>query len=153
MQSRDSSSPNTNLGLAERRALAAYKSEKWPAVLETIRQAAGFEVPVEVRWDELALPGQADRYQTREYLGLPIFEPLVAALTDITRDDMGKEALRAKLARIVVRYDPPTGSIANYPNGLTFEGGVLDINWMPGVNPEDEAQRKAALVDLLERNL
>jgi len=88
-----------------------------------------------------------------EYFGHTIFDPLVAALANITRDAMGREALRAKLSRVVVRHDPQTAPVSNYPNGLTFEDGVLSINWTPGVNTGDQRQRTEALVKLLERNL
>lgn len=88
-----------------------------------------------------------------EYFGHTIFDPLIAALTDITRDAMGRDALRSKLNRIVIRLDPQTAPISNYPNGLGFENGELNIDWTPAVNTLDLRERTQALVSLLERNL
>jgi hypothetical protein len=141
------------LGLAERRALAAFQADRWPAIEASIHRAAGFPVPIQVEWEQIALPGQADRYGRPEYYGNTIFDPLIAALTDVTKDAMGKDALRAKLTRIVVRYDRATAPLSNYPNGVAFADGVLSINWEPGVNIHDQRPRTAALVSLLERNL
>jgi len=141
------------LALAERRGIAAFQAEQWPGLEAAIQRAAGFPVPVTVEWEQIARPGQASRYGTPEYFGHTIFDPLVAALTSITRDAMGRDALRAKLTRILIRYDERTRPLSNYPNGLAFENGVLSINWEPGVNVQDRQPRVQALVALLERNL
>ena len=141
------------LGLAERRAIAAYKENKWPGIDKAIREAAGFPVPVEVEWDQLAIPGSASNYGDDEFFGKTIFEPLTAALRSITADQMGRDALRAKLQRIHVRYDEASAPASNYPNGLKFAGGVLDINWRPYTNTADVKPRTDAITDLLERNL
>ena len=141
------------LALADRRSLSAFLAERWPQILAAIREAAGFEVPVEVRWDQIARPGHGDRYGKSEYFSDPIFEPLIAALRDVARDEMGREALRTTLTRIVIRHDPATAPIMDFPEGLAFEGGVLSINWTPGEHPDERAPRVAALVSLLERSL
>lgn len=141
------------VGLAERRAIAAYKQDKWPPIEAGIRKAAGFDVPVDVEWDQLTLPGDASHYADDEYYGKTIFEPLTAALTSITRDQMGRDALKTKLQRIHVRLDDKTAPASNYPNGLSFKDGVLDINWRPYSNTADVAERTKALAELLEKNL
>jgi hypothetical protein len=141
------------LGLAERRAIAAFQADRWPTIEAAIHRAAGFAVPVQVEWTQIAIPGQAERYNRPDYFGNTIFDPLVAALTDITKDAMGKDALRAKLTRILIRFDRDSAPLSNYPNGLAFENGVLSINWEPGVNINDQGPRTAALIGLLERNL
>ena len=38
-------------------------------------------------------------------------------------------------------------------NGVSFSGGVLDINWRPFTNPGDLDDRTKALTDLMEKNL
>ena len=141
------------IGLAERRAIAAYRQEKYPAIETGIQGAAGFAVPVEVEWDQLTLPGDAPYYARDDYFGKTIFEPLTAALRSITADAMGRDALRAKLQRIHIRYDEKTAPASNYANGLTFANGTLGINWRPYANPADVADRTQALTQLLEKNL
>jgi hypothetical protein len=141
------------IGLAERRAIAAYRQETYPAIEQGIQQAAGFPVPIEVEWDQLTLPGDAPYYARDDYFGKTIFEPLTAALRAITADAMGRDALRAKLQRIRIRYDEKTAPASNYPNGLSFAGGVLDINWRPYANTADLQERTQAITQLLEKNL
>jgi hypothetical protein len=141
------------VGLAERRAIAAYRQGAYPAIEQGIQQAAGFAVPVEVEWDQLTLPGDAAYYARDDYFGKTIFEPLTAALRSITADAMGRDALRAKLQRIHIRYDERTAPASNYGNGLSFQGGTLDINWRPYANTGDVAERTQAITALLEKNL
>lgn len=140
-------------GLAERRAIAAYRQEKWPSIEQGIRKAAGFDVPIEVEWDQLTLPGDAAHYGEDAYYGKTIFQPLTAALTSITADQMGRDALKAKLQRIHVRFDDKTAPASNYPNGLGFQNGVLDINWRPFSNVADVEDRTKALTQVMEKNL
>lgn len=147
------SASHAQLGLAERRAIAAYRQERWPPIEQGIRQAAGFDVPVDVEWDQLTLPGDAGRYAKDEYFGKTIFQPLTAALSGITADQMGRDALKAKLQRIHVRFDEKTAPASNYLNGLSFANGVLDINWRPFSNTADVADRTKALTQILEKNL
>lgn len=148
-----SSAVLAQVGLAERRAIAAYRQEKWPSIEQAIRKAAGFDVPVDVEWDQLTIPGDASHYADDEYYGKTIFQPLVAALTSITADQMGRDALKAKLQRIHVRFDEKTAAASNYPNGLSFVNGVLDINWRPYANTADVEPRTQALTQIMETNL
>lgn len=148
-----SSAVFAQVGLAERRAIAAYRQDKLPSIEMTIRKAAGFDVPVDVEWDQLTIPGDASHYADDEYYGKTIFQPLVAALSSITADQMGRDALKAKLQRIHVRFDEKTAPASNYPNGLNFPNGVLDINWRPYSNTADVKDRTKALTQIMEKNL
>lgn len=141
------------VGLAERRAMAAYRKDKWPGIEQAVQQAAGFAVPVDVEWDQLTIPGNASNYADDEFFGKTIFEPLTAALRGVAADQMGRDALRAKLRRVHVRYDEKTAVASNYPNGLMFQDGVLDINWRPYANTSDVQPRTEALTQILEKNL
>lgn len=140
------------IGLAERRAIAAYRQDRYPVLEKAIQEAAGFPVPVEVAWDQLTLPGDAKYYAEDGYFGKTIFEPLAAALRAVGKDTMGRDALRQKLKTIRVRFDEKT-STTNYPKGVTFEGGVLDVNWRPYANVADFKERVEAIVLLLESKL
>ena len=140
------------IGLAERRAIAAYRQDRYPALETAIQEAAGFAVPVEVAWDQLTLPGDARYYADEGYFGRTIFEPLAAGLREVGKDPMGRDALKQKLKTIRVRYDEKT-STTNYPKGVTFEGGVLAVNWRPFTNVADFKERVEAIVQLLEKNL
>jgi len=141
------------IGLSERRAITAYRQDKWPPVEAEIRKAAGFDVPVDVEWDQLTLPGDASHYADEEYYGKTIFQPLVAALNSITADKIERDALKTTLQRIHVRFDEKTAPASNYPNGLSFEDGVLDINWRPYSNTAHVEDRTKALTQIMKKNL
>ncbi|MEE7465478.1 hypothetical protein MFUR16E_32055 [Methylobacterium fujisawaense] len=141
------------VGLAERRAIAAYREGRYPAQEKAIQEAAGFPVPVEVVWDQLTIPGDAKYYADPGYFEKTIFEPLAAGLKDVTKDLMGRDALRQKLKSIRIRFDEKTAPASNYPNGLKFDGGVLDVNWRPFSNVADFKDRVEAVVKVLEKGL
>ncbi len=141
------------VGLAERRAIAAYREGRYPAQEKAIQEAAGFPVPVEVAWDQLTIPGDAKYYADPGYFETTIFEPLAAGLKDVAKDQMGREALRQTLKSIRIRFDEKTAPASNYPNGLKFDGGVLDVNWRPFSNVADFKDRVEAVVKVLEKGL
>lgn len=141
------------LGLAERRALKAYQDGKYPELLKEIRAAAGFELEVEVVWETIAKLGQAESYGEPGYWTDIYFVPLAKALARIGQDEMGKTALQAGLKKVVVRLDEASAPASNYPNGLTFEGGTLTINWHPYSNTDDVDERVDALVKTMEPKL
>jgi hypothetical protein len=148
-----SSFAQTALGLAERRALKEYQEKTFPDLKKRIDAAAGFEVPLEVAWESIAIVGQAESYNEPTYFTDVLFIPLIEAFKDITRDDQGKAALKGGLKKIIIQHDPATAPASNYPNGLKFEAGELSINWTPGVNSGDIKDRTAALKSVLEPKL
>ena len=141
------------VGLAERRAIAAYREGRYPAQQKAIQDAAGFPVPVEVAWDQLTIPGDEKYYSDPAYFETTIFEPLAAGLKQVGGDPMGRDALKAKLKGIRVRYDEKTAPASNYPNGLRFDAGVLGVNWRPFANVADYNDWVEAVVKVLEQGL
>ncbi|GJE55214.1 MULTISPECIES: hypothetical protein [Methylobacterium] len=141
------------VGLAERRAIAAYRQDRYPALEKAIQDAAGFPVPVEVVWDQLTVPGDAQYVSDDTYFGTTIFAPLAAGLKEVGKDKMGRDALSKTLKAIRVRYDEKTAVASNFAKGLTFKDGVLDVNWRPFANTADVKPRVEAVVEVLEKNL
>src|SRR5262249_26468781 len=117
------------MGLAERRAVEQFKSNDYPNWKAKIDQATGFEVPVEVAWEELAV---ADQYASSlgDFFPKVYFQPMVDALNAITIDDLGRNAIRDGLKKIVVRNTDQYASTS----GFSFEDGVLTIDHKPYVN-------------------
>ncbi len=145
-------------GLAERRAIKEYQDKKYTNLEQQIHGAAGFDVKVSVNWDKLAVAGQAAQYNEDSYLSNTVFLPLITALKDITKDDMGKTALKGALKEITITFDENTAPASNYKNGVTFESGVLAINFRPGSNSDGPGesnftQRTDAIRETLEPKL
>ena len=144
------------MGLAERRALKEYQDQKFPAVKAALDEAAGFDVPLEVHWEKIAADGQASNYAKDYYFTETYFTPLTDALKQIGADEMGRDALKKGLKKVVVTHDPSTAPATNYKNGWPFKNGVLTINYEAGVNTQDPSahqERVDALVDNLEAGL
>lgn len=135
------------MGLAERRSAERFKNEDYPGWKSRIDEAAGFEVPIEVAWDELAVLDYADQYA--EYFPAVYFQPLVDALSAIGADDMGKEALREGVSKIIVKNSGQYFS----PSGITFADGVLTFDHMSESNTHHVEERTKALQGLLEAGL
>ncbi len=135
------------MGLAERRAAERWKNDYYPDWKARIDQAAGFDVPIEVSWEQLAEADYADSYA--EFFPKVYFEPLMLALSAITVDDMGKNALREGLSNIVIKNSGEYGSTA----GITFRNGVLTINHRPHVNVHYGDERAKAIQQNLESGL
>lgn len=89
------------MGLAERRAIKTFEDTQWPDLKRQILDAAGTEIPIEVDWASLAADGYAELYA--EALPKIYFLPLLEAFKNVAFDDMGKEALRDGVKRIVIQ--------------------------------------------------
>ena len=135
------------MGLAERRGAERFKNDAYPDWKARIDQAAGFKVPVEVAWEELAVADYADSYA--EFFPKVYFQPLVLALSAITVDDMGKDAVREGLEKVVIKNSGEYGSTS----GITFRNGVLTINHRSHVNVDYYEERAKAIQQNLESGL
>lgn len=135
------------MGLAERRAVEHFKNDAYPDWRTKITSAAGFDVPVEVAWDELAVTDYADSYG--DFFVKVYFQPLVDALNGITFDELGKTALREGLQKIVVHNSSQYSS----NTGITFTAGVLTFDHQPHVNVDYSEDRTKGLQQILEAGL
>jgi hypothetical protein len=135
------------MGLAERRAVERFKNDDYPGWKSRIDQAAGFEIPVEVAWEELQVEDYADSYA--EFFPKVYFKPLTQALSAVTIDDLGRSALREGLSRIVIRNTGGFYSAA----GIMFGDSVLTLDHQPHVNIDDGEERAKAMQRILESGL
>jgi hypothetical protein len=135
------------MGLAERRAVEHFKTDDFPGWMSKITKAAGFEVPVEVSWEALAVPDYASSYA--DFFGKVYFQPLVDALNGIAFDELGRNALRDGLEKIVITN---TDEFYN-TRGFTFAGGVLTLDHQPNTNVDDVEERAKGLQRILESGL
>lgn len=134
------------MGLAERRAVEQFKNEVYPGWKSRIDEAAGFEVLIEVAWEELAVDDYASSYA--EFFPRVYFEPLAETLGAIAADEMGKSALRAGLSKVIIRNTGQYGSAW----GISFTGGVLTFDHKPQASSGDGEELKT-LRKVLESGL
>ncbi len=139
-----------DLGLAERRAIAAYATDIWPKYELEIQDLAGFPIPINLDTKSLALPGLAGTYASDDYLRKPIIDPILQAIGTITVTEIGRTALKDGLKSIVIHYDETSAPSSNYKDGVNMEDGVLTINWKPYTNVDDVEPRALALLSVIE---
>jgi hypothetical protein len=135
------------MGLAERRAIEQFKTDDYPGWQAKIEKAAGFPVPVEVSWEELAVNEYASSYA--EFFPKVYFQPLVDALNAITFDELGRTAAREGLKKIIIRNTEEYYST----RGFTFADGVLTLDHQPHTNVDDIEERAKGLQQILESGL
>ena len=135
------------MGLAERRSAERFKNEDYPGWKSRIDEAAGFEVEIEVAWGELAVADYADSYA--EYFPQVYFQPLLDAFSAIGADDMGKEALREGVSKVIIKNSDQFFS----PSGITFADGVLTFDHKSESNTHHVEERTKAIQTLLENAL
>ena len=112
------------MGLAEKRIIKEFETTVYPGLKQKIDEAAGFAVPMEVRWETLA---KEERY-SHQWLGAwqnVYFQPIIDAFKHICADDMGKEALKGALKQIVVQNTKDSYS----SDWASFESGVLTLDY------------------------
>jgi hypothetical protein len=134
------------MGLAERRAIKHFQDNTYPPLLKQIQDAAGFAVTVEVDWESLATLESSHLYE--ECLPKVYFLPVVDGMARIAIDDMGKEALKSAVKKIVIQNKKPDYS--SY--WATFEHGVLTLDHQLS-NVDYGKDRADELVRILESKL
>lgn len=104
------------MGLAEKRWVQERKKtdeETFVAQLKTVTQV---EVPVEIDWDAFSTNIGDAQYISHDSYGLP---NLIKAFKEITVDDLGKDAVKGALKKIVIKPAPSDQA------RFAFEGGVV----------------------------
>lgn len=135
------------MGLAERRATKEFQDKHFPALKQEIHKAAGFPVPIEINWEQLAVEDRSDYYA--EWWPDVFFRPLIEALRRIGRDDMGKQALKDGLKKIEFR-----NSIGAYSphSAISFVSGALVIDHELS-NVGDIEERTKYIIEIVEKAL
>ena len=104
------------MGLAEKRWAADKKKTDEPAFVSQINSTLGFTIPVEIDWDGFSNDLGESQYITHDSYGLP---NLVKALSTITSDDLGKDAIKGSLKKIVI------APAKSDDTSFTFAQGVI----------------------------
>jgi hypothetical protein len=134
--------------LAQRRVVQEFETNRFPALKSQLEEAAGLPIPLEVNWDSLAVANEENNYA--ESWPKVYFEPLIAALKHVGNDDMGREAIKSGIKKIVVQ------NIKGCDYGdcwASFHDGVLTLDHNSVANAFDTEARKKGLVAVLEQSL
>jgi hypothetical protein len=135
------------MGLAGRRAAKEFETNVFPKLKAEIDAVAGFPVPIEVRWDTLT---KDETYVASWNDAWPkiYFTPMVEAFKSICADDLGKEALKGALKKVIVQ--DAKDSYSSW--WATFEGGTLTLDYQ-FTNVDYVDDRTKVLRETLEKAL
>lgn len=136
------------MGLLEKRAVKEYQDNKYNALVSEINQIAGYEIEFDVKWDTLAVNDHSHLFEegfTKVY-----FMPVINALKEITKDDLGKEALKETLKKIIVKNEE---GISYYESAYSYSEKVLTIDHEPFTNMDNVSDRSNFLVEFLSSKM
>jgi len=136
------------MGLAEKRATKDFQEQVFGNWKTELAAVIGFEVPVEVKWDQLAEEGMSHMYA--EAWSKVYFQPLIAACKSICADDMGRDALKGALKKIEIVNE---NGIYSGESCCSFSNGTLKIDHQPHSNIDYGDARTAGIVKTLEQSL
>ncbi|WP_196894899.1 hypothetical protein [Aureivirga marina] len=136
------------MGLKEKRAIQNFKETKFEDLKTEVLNTLGFEVPMEVEWDSLAKDTKVDLY--REAIPAIYFQPQIETFKDICQDDLGKEAMKEVLKKIVIKNENDIWSATKWAK---FEDGVLTLDHETTSNMGNVEDRIYYLKELLENAL
>lgn len=136
------------MGLAQKRIITEFKEKEFPKWKSQVDATAGFEVPMDVKWDTLASDDYDNRDQYFQWFEKVYFRPLLTVIKNICIDDMGKTALREQLKKITI-----DGSDGHGPHHTTFEGGHLLIKHKAHTNVDQENDRIQGWQHMIEQKL
>jgi hypothetical protein len=136
------------MGLAERRATKEFQDHALPALRAEIDALCGQPVELEIHWEQLAKEDYAHVYD--ESWRKVYFQPVLSALTSICRDELGKEAIKAGLKKIVFCN---TRGAYSADSAISFTAGELTIDHEPCTNIDYVEERSNHLVKIVEKAL
>lgn len=136
------------MGLAERRATKEFQDKSLPGLKAELEKLTGKPVELEINWEQLAKDDYGNSYD--EFWRKVYFQPVLTALKSITRDELGKEAIKQGLRKIVFCN---TRGAYSAESAISFSGGELTIDHDPCSNVDYVEERSKHVIHLVEKSL
>jgi hypothetical protein len=136
------------MGLQEKRAVKEFQDNHLSKLTKEVNAAAGFDVPMEIDWNSLMVNEYSHLYTegfTKVY-----FTTLTLAFKEIAADDMGKEALKSTLKKVVIKNSNDHYSASS---AISFENGVLTFDHTPISNVDQYVDRAKYMADLMMKQM
>jgi hypothetical protein len=106
------------MGLNERRKIKELQDTTFPGRVKEIEEICGAPIPYEVDWESLS-----DDMEGLNFIDNISCHRLNMALRPICSDDMGKQAVREVLKKIVLKNVKTKDEMK-----ISFQGGVLEMH-------------------------
>ncbi len=134
--------------LKERQAIEAYKKNHLPQQQEAFYAAFGEKPQIEFDWETLSAPDAIGYFH--DAMEKTIFNTLTEAFKEVCSDDLGRQAVKNSVKKIVV-----TNQRKSYlgDGAFTLKDGVLTYDIDPLVNIDYWEEKKKCLVEFFGNNL
>lgn len=136
------------MGLAERRIIKAYQESKYQDFLNEVKNLIDGDIEFEIDWN--SLPNEKYPKNLEQGLTEVYFQPILSSFKTIAEDDMGKEAIRESVKKVIIK-DENDNAYASQT--YKFNDGVLIVDHCSYTNIGNTAERTKFLTKLLESNL
>jgi hypothetical protein len=136
------------MGLAERRATKEFQDKALPALRAELDKLAGKAIELDIHWEQLAKEDGAASYD--EWWRKVYFQPVLNALKSITRDPIGRDAIKEGFHKLILSN---TRGAYSADSAISFTAGELTIDHDPGSNVDDVDERANHIVKIVERAL
>lgn len=134
-------------GLGERRVMKQFAEVHLPEFVKQLQEIVGFALAVDVNWESLHHQGSDSSYWI-ENMKKVYFEPTVAAFKAVCADDMGREAVKAKIKKLLIQ-----NSDGRYNNFCSIDSNTLVFDHGPDTNVDYGNDRTKELTSFLESSL
>ncbi|MFC7072868.1 hypothetical protein ACFQJ7_13670 [Halovenus rubra] len=132
--------------LGHKRTVKEFEDDEMPSLKESLDDAAGFEVELDIEWDTL-IDERVDEELWFEGWTKVYFQPTIDAFESICSDELGQEALQADLESVVFKNE------AGMTGDISYEDGVLTVDKEPCTNMNKVDKRTESIVSVLESSL
>ncbi|AFO57641.1 MULTISPECIES: hypothetical protein [unclassified Natrinema] len=132
--------------LGHKRKVKEFEDDEMPSLTESLDDAAGFEVDLDIEWESL-IDERVDEELWFEGWTKVYFQPTIDAFASICRDELGQEALQADLESVVFKNK------AGMTGDISYEDGVLTVDKEPCTNMDKVDKRTESIVSVLESSL
>jgi len=137
------------MSILHKAALEEFKKEHFAKYESKIQEAAGAPVAIEVEWNSFA-DETTDAKLYDQALPRVFFEPLITGFKVIASSDVGKQAIKDGLKKIVIKNAKKIYG----KDAFSFAEGVLTIDYLPFVNWNlDDQLRAEAVTEALSNGL
>lgn len=136
------------MGLAERRVIKAYQEGEYQEFLTEVKNLINGEIEFDIDWN--SLPNEKYPKNLEQGLTEVYFKPILNSFKAIAEDDMGKEAIRESVKKIVIK-DENDNAYAS--KTYKFNEGTLIVDHCSYTNIGNTDERTKLLTKLLESNL
>jgi hypothetical protein len=136
------------MGLAERRATKEFQDKALPGLRADLEKLAGKAIELDIHWEQLAKDDYASSFT--ENWRKVYFQPVLNALKSITRDQIGKDAIRDGLRKVVICNTRGTYSA---DSAISFTAGELTIDHDPCSNVDYVEERTNTIITIVEKAL